>query len=112
MKGKVGYSATSWGKEFVHRVIGIVESYSQMQQQLDREWTAFNSQWKKCKKLSQRGMLNIAETCGDLSGLCGFSVSKLEQLNLLERDRTNPDRRNAMVKGLRPLLEDGDLLQP
>jgi len=71
------------GLRFRHRVEGIVERFSEMQADLDRERKAMTKMWAK-REEQLRGVLNAtAGLYGDLQGIAGHAVPEIESLNLL-----------------------------
>ena len=72
------------GQEFRHRVEAIVESFVGMKEDLDREKRAMNKIWDKRAKQIERVVLNIGGMQGDVEGLAGMSLPKVEILELPE----------------------------
>jgi len=83
------------GTEFCNRVGGLVEAFTEMQDDLEREKRAMLTTWKRREKQMQRARDNITAFYGDMQGIVG---QKLEDLPAL-----------ALEPGLRdpPLLELG-----
>lgn len=77
-------------KEFTLRVGGIVEAFITMQADLESERLAFKKQWSKREKQLERAITNTASLYGDLQGIVGASLPKIEGLNsmLLEEKPT------------------------
>lgn len=72
------------GPEFRNRVEAIVESFVGMKEDLDREKRAMNKIWDKREKQIERVVLNIGGMQGDIEGLAGMSLPKVERLELPE----------------------------
>ena len=70
------------GPEFRNRVEAIVESFVGMKEELDREKRAMNKMWDKREKQIERVVLNIGGMQGDIEGLAGMSLPKIETLEL------------------------------
>ena len=70
------------GHEFKNRVEAIVESFVAMKQDLDKERRAMNKIWDKRDKQIERVILNIGGMQGDIEGLAGMSLPKIETLEL------------------------------
>lgn len=66
--------------EFVHRVQAIVEAFSAMQQDLQKERVAVERQWSKREKQIQQVVLNTSGMYGDLQGLIGASMQSIPAL--------------------------------
>ncbi|MDH5669257.1 MAG: DUF2130 domain-containing protein [Nitrospira sp.] len=78
------------GPRFRHRVEAIVEAFSSMQEDLDREKKAITKQWAKREEQIERVMQATAGMYGDLQGIAGKSIQEIEGLELkaLEIDPT------------------------
>lgn len=78
------------GPRFRHRVEAIVEAFSSMQEDLDREKKAITKQWAKREEQIERVMSATAGMYGDLQGIAGKSIQEIEGLELkaLEIDPT------------------------
>ena len=78
------------GPRFRHRVEAIVEAFSSMQEDLDREKKAITKQWAKREEQIERVMDATAGMYGDLQGIAGKSIQEIEGLELkaLEIDPT------------------------
>ncbi|MBF0215933.1 MAG: DUF2130 domain-containing protein [Candidatus Omnitrophica bacterium] len=74
------------GVEFRNRVEAIVESFLAMKHGLDRERTAMNKIWDKREKQIQRVLLNIGGMQGDIEGLSGMTLPRIDALELPEGD--------------------------
>lgn len=80
------------GPRFRHRVEAIVEAFSSMQEDLDKEKKAIIKQWAKREEQIDRVMQATAGMYGDLQGIAGKTIQEIEglELPLLEGDVTKP----------------------
>lgn len=78
------------GPRFRHRVQAIVEAFSCMQEDLDREKKAITKQWAKREEQIDRVMQATVGMYGDLQGIAGKSLQEIEGLELkaLEDSKT------------------------
>jgi hypothetical protein len=67
---------------FRHRVQAIVEAFSIMQEDLDKERKAISKQWEKRQKQINRVLDATSGLWGDLQGIAGKSLAELEGLDL------------------------------
>lgn len=65
-------------KEFTHRVGVVVEAFITMQTDLESERRAFKKQWSKREKQLESAIKNAASLYGDLQGIIGASLPKIE----------------------------------
>lgn len=70
------------GPRFRHRVEAIVEAFSSMQEDLDREKKAITKQWAKREEQIERVMQATAGMYGDLQGIAGKSIQEIEGLGM------------------------------
>jgi hypothetical protein len=70
------------GPRFRHRVEAIVEAFSTMQEDLDRERKAIMKQWAKREEQIERVMGATVGMYGDLQGIAGKSLHEIEGLEL------------------------------
>jgi hypothetical protein len=70
------------GTEFRQRVEAIVESFTSMKQDLDRERTAFEKVWAKREHQIGNVIQNVAGMYGDMQGIVGAGLPDIEQLQL------------------------------
>lgn len=70
------------GNEFKHKVEAIVEAFSSMKQDLDRERVVYMKFWAKREKQIQRVIENTIGMHGDLQGLMGASLPEIESLQI------------------------------
>ena len=78
------------GPRFRHRVEAIVEAFSSMQDDLDRERKVIMKQWAKRQEQIERVMGATVGMYGDLQGIAGKSLQEIEGLEFpaLEDDTT------------------------
>jgi hypothetical protein len=70
------------GPRFRHRVEAIVEAFSSMQEDLDKERRAITKQWAKRQEQIERVMGATVGMYGDLQGIAGKSLQEIEGLEL------------------------------
>lgn len=70
------------GIEFKQRVEGIVESFIQMKDDLEREKRAFTKMWAKREKQIEQVVHNTLGMHGDLQGFMGASLPEIRNLEL------------------------------
>jgi len=70
------------GPRFRHRVEAIVEAFSTMQEDLDKEKKAITKQWAKREEQIDRVMQATAGMYGDLQGIAGKTIQEIEGLEL------------------------------
>jgi len=70
------------GPRFRHRVEAIVEAFSTMQEDLDKERKAIMKQWAKREEQIERVMGATVGMYGDLQGIAGKSFQEIEGLEL------------------------------
>ena len=70
------------GPRFKHRVEAIVEAFSSMQEDLDKERKAIMKQWAKREEQIDRVMGATVGMYGDLQGIAGKSLQEIEGLEL------------------------------
>lgn len=68
------------GPRFRHRIEAIVEKFTDMQGDLDRERRFMNKQWGKRAEQLQDVLASTAGMYGDLQGIAGQSIPELESL--------------------------------
>ena len=69
------------GPRFRHRVEAIVEAFSTMQEDLDKERKAIMKQWAKREAQIERVMSATVGMYGDLQGIAGKSLQEIEGLD-------------------------------
>lgn len=70
------------GPRFRHRVEAIVEAFSSMQEDLDKEKKAIIKQWAKREEQIERVMQSTAGMYGDLQGIAGKTIQEIKGLEL------------------------------
>ena len=80
------------GSEFRNRVEAIVESFVAMQEDLDREKRAMNKIWDKRGKQIESVILNIGGMQGDIEGVAGMTLPRVEKLELSGADEKAEDK--------------------
>lgn len=70
------------GPRFRHRVEAIVEAFSAMQEDLDKERKVIMKQWAKREEQIERVMGATVGMYGDLQGIAGKSLQEIEGLEL------------------------------
>ena len=70
------------GPRFRHRVQAIVEAFSSMQEDLDKERKAITRQWAKREVQIERVMQATVGMYGDLQGIAGKTLQEIEGLSL------------------------------
>jgi hypothetical protein len=70
------------GPRFRHRVEAIVEAFSSMKDDLDRERKAIMKQWAKRDEQIERVMVATIGMYGDLQGIAGKTLQEIEGLSL------------------------------
>ena len=71
------------GPRFRQRVQAIVEAFSSMQEDLDKEKKAILKQWAKREEQIERVMQATVGMYGDLQGIAGKTLKEIEGLELL-----------------------------
>jgi hypothetical protein len=84
-KKEMLYSYLS-GNEFKQRVEAIVESFSTMKGDLDREKRAIEKSWAAREKQIDRVIRNVGGMYGDMEGIIGASLPKIASLELPSGD--------------------------
>ena len=70
------------GPRFRQRVQAIVEGFSSMQEDLDKEKRAITKQWAKREEQINNVMLGTVGMYGDLQGIAGKTLQEIEGLDL------------------------------
>jgi hypothetical protein len=70
------------GPRFRQRVQAIVEAFSSMQEDLDKEKKAIVKQWAKREEQIERVMQSTVGMYGDLQGIAGKTLKEIEGLEL------------------------------
>jgi Uncharacterized protein conserved in bacteria (DUF2130) len=74
------------GSEFKQRVEAIVESFVEMQEDLQEERRVAERRWSKREKQIQRVITNTSGMYGDLQGLIGSSLRAIPALEHVQND--------------------------
>jgi hypothetical protein len=70
------------GPRFRQRVQGIVEAFSSMKEDLDKEKKVITKQWAKREEQIERVMLSTVGMYGDLQGIAGKTIQEIEGLEM------------------------------
>lgn len=70
------------GDEFRHRVEAIVEAFTALREQLDKERRAMNKHWAEREKQIEQVILNTTGMYGALAGIIGQSLPAIPALEL------------------------------
>lgn len=82
-KMEILYSYLS-GTEFKHRVEAIVDAFSSMQQEIEKEKRYFANKWSRDEKNIRHVIDNTIGMHGDLKGIIGNSLPQIKELEMLE----------------------------
>lgn len=72
------------GTEFKQKIEGIVEAFTVMKEDLEKEKKSIMSAWAKRDKQIDRVVLNTVGMYGDLQGIIGASLPQIEALEMNE----------------------------
>ena len=72
------------GVEFKQKIEGIIEAFTSMQEQLNKERRAMEKHWKQREKEIERVVKNTAGLCGDMQGIIGGQIPTIPALELDE----------------------------
>ncbi len=87
------------GPSFRHRVEAIVEKFSDMQADLDKERKTMTRLWAK-REMQIRGVIeSTAGMYGDLQGIAGKTLLEIDGLNLMLLDAPKPISREGATDG-------------
>jgi hypothetical protein len=70
------------GVEFKQKIEGIVEAFTSMQDQLNRERRAMEKHWKQREKEIERVVKNTVGLYGDMQGIIGGQIPAIPALEL------------------------------
>jgi hypothetical protein len=84
------------GPRFRQRVEAIVEAFSCMQDDLDKERKAIMKQWAKRGEQIERVMGATVGMYGDLQGIAGKSIQEIDGLNLLALPDAQDDNQGGL----------------
>lgn len=82
------------GPRFRQRVQAIVEAFSSMNEDLDREKKAIMKQWAKREEQIDRVMQSTVGMYGDLQGIAGKSLQEIKGLSFLELGEDSQNNRS------------------
>jgi hypothetical protein len=72
------------GVEFKQKIEGIIEAFTSMQEQLNKERRAMEKHWKQREKEIERVVKNTAGLYGDMQGIIGGQIPTIPALELDE----------------------------
>ncbi len=87
------------GTEFKQKIEGIVEAFTGMQEQINRERRAMEKQWKEREKQIERVVKNTVGLYGDMQGIIGGQIPAIPALEL-------DDSKELIESDLLPETED------
>jgi hypothetical protein len=70
------------GDEFKQKIVGIIDAFKSMREQLDRERRAMEKNWKQREKEIERVIKNTAGLYGDMQGIIGGEIPVIPALEL------------------------------
>ena len=70
------------GTEFKQKIEGIVEAFTAMQEQVNRERRAMERNWKEREKQIERVIKNTVGLYGDMQGIIGGQIPQIPALEL------------------------------
>ena len=70
------------GTEFKQKIEGIVEAFTAMQSQIQKERRAMEAQWKEREKQIDRVIKNTVGLYGDMRGIIGGQIPIIQALEL------------------------------
>lgn len=77
------------GTEFKHRVEAIIEAFTNMQAEIEKEKRYFSNKWARDEKNIRQVIDNTYGMHGDLKGIIGNSIPQIKGLELLEASNDN-----------------------
>src|SRR5258708_6448310 len=77
------------GTEFKHRVESINESFTNMQQEIEKEKRYFSNKWDRDEKNIRQVIDNTYGMHGDLKGIMGNMIPQIKGIELLEAATDN-----------------------
>ena len=77
--------------EFQRQVEAIVEGFTDMKTDLDKEKRAMASIWKKREKQIEKVLLNTSDMYSSIKGIAGNAVPAVRQLELTGEDEDGED---------------------
>lgn len=79
------------GVEFRHQVEAIVEGFTSLKDELEREKRAMQRIWKEREKQIEKVIMNTIDLYGSVKGIAGASVKSIESLEMDDRLLGDPD---------------------
>jgi hypothetical protein len=79
------------GTEFKHRVEAIVEAFSNLQDELEKEKRYFSAKWGRQEKEIRKVLDHTHGMYGDLQGIIGRSLPEIKTLELPEKLESNDE---------------------
>lgn len=79
------------GPEFKHRVEAIVESYTSLQDELEKEKRSYALKWARQEKAIRSVIDNTLGMYGDLQGITGRALPIIKPLEFIEAEASHPD---------------------
>jgi hypothetical protein len=70
------------GTQFKQKIEGIVEAFTAMQEQVNRERRAMEKNWKEREKQIERVIKNTVGLYGDMQGIIGGVIPQIPALEL------------------------------
>ncbi len=70
------------GSEFRNHLEAIVEGFTQMQDDLNREKRSIEAQWKQREKQISKVVLNTTQLYGSIKGIAGNAIGNIKRLEL------------------------------
>lgn len=83
------------GPQFRQRVQAIVEAFSSMKEDLEKEKTIFTKQWAKREKQIERVMHSTVGMYGDLQGIAGKTLQEIEGLEMKALDAPSSEEEKS-----------------
>jgi hypothetical protein len=83
------------GPRFKQRVEAVVEAFSTMQEDLDKERKVITKQWAKRESQINHVMQSAIGMYGDLQGIAGKSLQEIEGLSLKALESSTADQENS-----------------
>jgi hypothetical protein len=87
------------GVEFKQKIEGIIEAFTSMQEQLNKERRAMEKHWKQREKEIERVVKNTVGLYGDMQGIIGDQIPTIPALELdSENSKQLPDGSDAELR--------------
>jgi len=85
------------GTEFKHRVEAIVEAFSNLQAEMEREKRWFAAKWGRQEKEIRKVLDHTHGMYGDLQGIVGASLPELKSLSLESGESSDEDEQSSIL---------------